>query len=186
MALNRTNMGIFSKLKRQKPIDDNKEEAKKAAAEAKKEEKEGKKADRKKGQSAEEKPAVAKPEEKKEEKRADKSDKSKGKSAKKLPKGALAKDDGGQSARLLLEPVLTEKASHLEALGQYVFLVAPTANKVEVAEAVRDLYGVKPVAIKIVNVKGKRVRFGRTRGQRKDRKKAIVSLRQGDAISLTE
>lgn len=181
-------MGIFSKLKRQKPIDKSKEEAKQAAAEEK--EVEEKKAEKPAGadKAKADKAKADKPEKKTVKKGAakSKSAKAKAKAAKKPSKGALAKEGGGQSSQVLLKPVLTEKASHLEAMGQYTFLVAPTANKVEVAAAVRDLYGVKPMAVKIVNQKGKQVRFGRIEGQRKDRKKAIVSLKPGDAISLTD
>lgn len=164
-------MGIFSKLKRQKPVDDSKEEAKRAAAEEKKVEE--KKTEEKKPE----------PEKKGEAKSARRGPKGKDK---KPAKGALAKDGGGQSAKVLMEPVTTEKASNLESLGKYMFMVDPQTNKVEVANAVRDLYGVKPVSVRIVNLKGKKVRFGRVEGQRKDRKKAIVTLKSGDAISLYE
>jgi large subunit ribosomal protein L23 len=164
-------MGIFDKLKRQPA----KDEAKKLQAEKPADDKATKPADAKTDKPAAKKPAA---------KKADK--KPAAKKEKKPSKGSLAKDTGGRSALILMAPVLTEKAGKQEAEGKYSFLVADTANKVEVAEAVRDLYGVKPTAVRIVNVKGKKVRFGRKQGQRKTRKKAIVSLKSGDAISLTE
>jgi large subunit ribosomal protein L23 len=96
------------------------------------------------------------------------------------------KEHGGKSVNVLLEPVLTEKASRQENLGKYSFFVASGATKVDVAEAVRDLYGIRPFSVRIVNVLGKKVSFGRRQGKRKDRKKAIVTLRSGDSISFTE
>ncbi len=115
--------------------------------------------------------------EKKEEKAADKPV---------LKKGALAKDLGGTSWNILVQPILTEKASREQALGKYQFLVSVGANKVQVAAAMRDLYGVKPVSVRIIKIKGRNVRFGRTHGQQKDTKKAIVTLKPGDSLTAFE
>lgn len=104
----------------------------------------------------------------------------------KKPRGPLAKEQGGRSYRILIRPIATEKTSREEAYGKYQFIVANDANKVEVAAAVRDLYGVKPVAVRIVNLKGKQVRFGRLTGQQKSEKKAIVTLKPGETISPFE
>lgn len=102
------------------------------------------------------------------------------------PRGPLARDGGGQSFRILIKPMLTEKSDRQQALGKYSFLVSPAANKVEVARAVSDLYGVKPAAVHIVNIKGKTVRFGRSSGKQKDLKKAIITLKKGDSITALE
>ena len=117
------------------------------------------------------------------EKKEEKKPTTKKKAADKPVLGPLAREFGGQSATVLLAPILTEKSSNQESLGKYVFFVSPKATKVEVAAAVRDLYGVKPTSVRIVNVKGKKVRSGRIQGRKKDRKKAIVTLKKGDAIS---
>ena len=98
--------------------------------------------------------------------------------------GPLVKEFGGNSANILVAPVLTEKSGSQESLGKYVFFVSSDATKVEVARAVRDLYGIKPISVRIANVKGKSVRFGRVQGRKKNRKKAIVTLKKGDAISI--
>ena len=98
--------------------------------------------------------------------------------------GPLARELGGKSATVLVAPVLTEKSSRQESLGKYVFFVSSSTTKVEVAEAIRDLYGVKPTSVRIANVKGKSVRFGRVQGRKKNRKKAIVTLKKGDVISI--
>jgi len=106
--------------------------------------------------------------------------------AKPAVRGPLAKEGAGRAYRILIEPLLTEKADRQQSLGKYSFIVAPDANKQTVAEAVRDLYGVKPVAVNIVKVKGKNVRFGRTSGKQKDVKKAIITLKEGESISAIE
>lgn len=88
------------------------------------------------------------------------------------------------SHRALVKPIVSEKAAALGALRQYVFAVQPQMNKVEIAKVVNALYGVSPVAVNIVNVRGKRVRTGRTQGVRKSWKKAIVTLKEGETIEV--
>jgi large subunit ribosomal protein L23 len=112
--------------------------------------------------------------------------KSKSAEAPKATRGPLARQGGGSAHRVLRAPLFTEKTGMQHAIGQYTFLVAPSANKLEVAAAVKDLYGVKPVAIRIVVSKGKNVRFGRTMGREKNQKKAIVTLKPGEVITLVE
>ncbi len=88
--------------------------------------------------------------------------------------------------RLLVRPLVTEKATALATENKYVFVVAKTANKISVAKAIQAVYGIKPIDVNIVNMKGKRVARGRIRGQRKDWKKAIVTLAKGETIAIYE
>lgn len=90
------------------------------------------------------------------------------------------------SNRLLIRPLITEKATTLAADNKYVFVVSREANKIEVAKAIKSIYGVTPTNINVVNMKGKRVVRGRIRGQRKDWKKAVVTLAKGDSIAIYE
>ncbi len=90
------------------------------------------------------------------------------------------------SNRLLVRPVITEKATDLSADNKYAFVVEKSANKIEVAKAIKAVYGVEPTAVNIINMQGKQVARGRIRGQRKDWKKAIVTLKKGDTISIYE
>lgn len=106
--------------------------------------------------------------------------------AKAPAKGPLAKADAGRAYQVLVAPIFTEKSALLQAANQYVFAVAKDAGKVEIAAAVRDLYGVKPVSVRVLVAKGKEVRFGRFSGKEKDVKKAIVTLKKGDAIAVME
>ena len=106
----------------------------------------------------------------------------------------IVKEDGqkievkksGQAYRILVKPLVTEKVSDLSGLRKYVFAVAMKANKIEVAKAIMETYGVKPSKVNIMKVEGKRVRRGRISGQRKNWKKAIVTLPVGQSINVYE
>lgn len=88
--------------------------------------------------------------------------------------------------RILAKPLVTEKASVLAAENKYFFGVYPGANKIEIAKAIKEVYGVKPISVNIVNMRGKNVRAGRTAGKRKNWKKAIVTLKKGETIKVYE
>ncbi len=88
--------------------------------------------------------------------------------------------------RVLVKPLVTEKAANLAASGKYVFEVAKGVNKIEIAKAIFEVYNVKAISINIVNYKGKKVSRGRQVGYRKDWKKAIVSLPEGKTLNIYE
>ncbi len=88
--------------------------------------------------------------------------------------------------KILIRPVITEKGTHLNALGKYIFVVGNQANKIAVAQAVEAVYGVKPIKVNIMNVSGKRVISKGIKGQRKDWRKAIVTLKKGESIKIYE
>lgn len=88
--------------------------------------------------------------------------------------------------RILIKPLISEKATMVNALNKYVFSVALKANKVEIKKAIEELYHVVPVSINILRSSGKLVRSNRGYGQRKAIKKAIVTLKKGDSIKLYE
>ncbi|PLX27530.1 50S ribosomal protein L23 [Candidatus Parcubacteria bacterium] len=88
--------------------------------------------------------------------------------------------------KVLVKPLITEKAASLSAEHKYVFAVSKKANKIEIAESVLEVYGIRPVAVNIVTVLGKKVRYGRTMGKRKDWKKAVVTLPKGKTINIYE
>lgn len=87
---------------------------------------------------------------------------------------------------ILIRPLITERTTALMAEGKYVFLVAPKANKVEIAKAVAEIFKVKVDSVNTVNVLGKTKRMGRTVGKRSDYKKAIVKLAAGETIEFFE
>lgn len=85
--------------------------------------------------------------------------------------------------QILLSPIITEKAISKIIEGVYTFKVANSANKVEVAKAVKDLYKVDVVRVNVIKIKAeeKLVR-GRFQARIKGWKKAIVTLKKGQKI----
>ena len=85
---------------------------------------------------------------------------------------------------ILLAPVVSEKSYGLLDENKYTFLVAPGANKTEIKIAVEKVFGVKVTSVNTLNRPGKtrRTRFGT--GKRKDTKRAIVSLAEGQRIDI--
>ena len=88
--------------------------------------------------------------------------------------------------RILLRPLVSEKAAHAGMQNQYVFVVANTATKIDIRRAVHDAYGIRPTRVNIVRVRGKHVRYGRSQGTTKAWKKAMVTLPAGKKIQVYE
>jgi len=88
--------------------------------------------------------------------------------------------------QIIKSPVaLTEKAARLKSsANQIVFEVAMTANKIEIKNAVKAMFGVEPLAVNTLIQRGKVKRMGRREGKRQNWKKAIVTLREGDDIQF--
>ncbi|MFP4010083.1 MAG: 50S ribosomal protein L23 [Spirochaetaceae bacterium] len=88
--------------------------------------------------------------------------------------------------KVIIEPVLTEKANELREREQYVFRVDPRANKIQIKAAVRELFGVHPVACNVLNVSRKPKRLRYKQGYTSSWKKAIVTLSPGETIGIFE
>ena len=87
--------------------------------------------------------------------------------------------------KILLAPHVSEKATRVaEKYNQIVFKVARDAAKTEIKNAVELLFKVKVKGVTVVNVPGKRKRFGAIQGRRSDWKKAYVSLEAGHEIDF--
>jgi large subunit ribosomal protein L23 len=85
---------------------------------------------------------------------------------------------------ILLAPVVSEKSYGLLDEGKYTFLVDVDANKVQIRQAVEDVFGVKVTGVNTINRQGKRKRTRYGYGKRKDTKRAIVSLAEGERIDI--
>ena len=85
---------------------------------------------------------------------------------------------------ILLRPVVSEKSYGLLDEGKYTFVVAPDANKTQIRLAVEAVFGVKVTGVNTVHRPGKRRRTRYGWGKRKDTKRAVVSLAEGDRIDL--
>lgn len=88
--------------------------------------------------------------------------------------------------RILIKPVVSEKASIAESFNAYSFVVAKDASKKHVKEAVQQIYGVKPEKVRIINVEGKELKVKTGFARRGDWKKAIVTLPKGQLINIHE
>jgi large subunit ribosomal protein L23 len=86
----------------------------------------------------------------------------------------------------ILRPIITEKSTMLSEQNQIGFVVSIDATKPEIKAAVEKLYDVKVEAVNTSILKGKTKRFRGILGRRKDQKKAIVTLAEGQNIDLMQ
>ena len=87
---------------------------------------------------------------------------------------------------ILIRPLVTERSTALMEEGKYVFEVAKAANKIQIADAVAEIFKVKVLSVNTANVTGKVKRVGRNIGRRRSYKKAIVTLAPGETIQFIE
>lgn len=87
---------------------------------------------------------------------------------------------------VLIRPLITEKTTAMMQENKYTFIVPLKANKVEIRQAVEQIFKVKVVDVSTIRVMGKIKRMGRTAGKRPDYKKAIVKLVEGQQIEFFE
>jgi len=99
---------------------------------------------------------------------------------------AVNKDKTGNAylSGILLSPIMTEKSVSAEKHNKYSFVVTVEATKNEIKKAVIARYGVSPIKVNVVNNEGKFKRYGKSFGQRKDSRKAIVTLPAGKSINV--
>ena len=77
---------------------------------------------------------------------------------------------------IIIKPIITEKSNDGIQTGKYTFKVAKKATKIQIADAVQKLFGVKVLNVNTMVVKGKEKRDGANTGKRPDWKKAIVTV----------
>ncbi len=88
---------------------------------------------------------------------------------------------------VLKRPLITEKTTAMgEAGNRVAFEVSLRANKRQIKEAVERTFNVTVLGVNTSTVKGKPVRLGRHRGRKPDRKKALVTLKEGDRVDFFE
>lgn len=85
----------------------------------------------------------------------------------------------------VVSPVITEKSTIVSEHNQVIFEVAINATKAEIKEAIETLFKVSVTAVNTMRVKGKTKRFRGIAGRRKDIKKAVVTLKDGDTIDIS-
>lgn len=90
-----------------------------------------------------------------------------------------------RAGEIIKRPLVTEQGMHLvESKNIYPFEVDKRANKVQIRQAIEELFKVKVVSVNTAHRQGKTRRVGRRMGQRASWKKAYVKLSDGDKIEL--
>ena len=78
---------------------------------------------------------------------------------------------------IIKRPVITEQSMEMTEMKRYTFEVAKSANKIEIAKAVEEIFGVKVAKVNTLNMQGKAKRTGAyPKGRRPSWKKAVVTL----------
>ncbi|WP_433329377.1 50S ribosomal protein L23 [Spirillospora sp. CA-294931] len=85
---------------------------------------------------------------------------------------------------IIIAPVVSEKSYGLLDENKYTFVVRTDANKTQIKQAVEAVFGVKVTSVNTLNRQGKRKRTRFGYGKRKDSKRAIVSLAEGERIDI--
>ncbi len=91
--------------------------------------------------------------------------------------------------QILIRPLITEKSELLgEKRNQYMFVVNRDANKIEIKNAVKDMYNVNVKAVNTLTMPGKAktrmTRAGMIQGAKKSFKKAVITLEDGETIDF--
>lgn len=85
---------------------------------------------------------------------------------------------------IIIRPIITERAFDMQELNRYTFEVDKRASKIEIAQAVKELFDVTVVKVNTLNVKSKPKRMRNIEGRTRTWKKAIVTVAEGDSIEL--
>ena len=88
---------------------------------------------------------------------------------------------------IIFEPIVSKKSyDTIEDTNTYTFVVDRRANKTEIKQAIASIFDVTVVSVNTMNRKGKLKRTGYVLGKRKDTKRALVKLADGDKIDIFE
>ena len=87
---------------------------------------------------------------------------------------------------IIIEPIVTEKTNQMRKERKYVFKVDSKSNKIEIRDAIKQLFSVNPTKCNIINVTGKPKRVRYRLGRTSSWKKAIITLPPGEKIDIFE
>ena len=99
-------------------------------------------------------------------------------------KPAPKKKDLREVYKILKEPHISEKSTQLADERKYTFKVYTQANKVQIKNAISNLYGVKVEDVNIINIKPKKRILRGMEGRKTGYKKAVVTLKEGEKIEI--
>jgi large subunit ribosomal protein L23 len=88
--------------------------------------------------------------------------------------------------QVIIRPVVSEKSYALMGEGKYTFRVHDRAHKLQIAQAVEEIFEVRVAAVRTSTVKSKPKRRGLHSGRSRSWKKAVVQLAPGERIELFE
>ena len=106
------------------------------------------------------------------------------KSETEIKKSVMLDSDKKINSKILISPLTTEKALFGQNLNKYIFKVLSSSNKIEIAKEIGRTYNVKAVSIRVINIRKKAIRVGRTLGFKAGYKKAVVTLAKGQSIEI--
>jgi len=96
------------------------------------------------------------------------------------------KFDEGRLMSVLVEPIISEKATHVaDKTNAVTFRVLQDATKPEIKAAVELMFKVEVKGVSVLNIKGKSKRFGRSMGRRDNVRKAYVTLQPGQELNFS-
>ena len=87
-----------------------------------------------------------------------------------------------QAYEIIKRPITTEKSTNLQQFNQYSFIVSKNSNTFEIKNAVEAIFKVKVSKVNTLILRGKGKTFKGQYGFRKDTKRAIVTLNEGNTI----
>ena len=87
-----------------------------------------------------------------------------------------------ESLNIIKKPILTEKSTNLNQFNQYSFVVNRTSNSIQIKKAIEKIFKVKVIKVNTSIMRGKLKSFKGNMGYKKDYKKAIVTLAEGNTI----
>ena len=87
-----------------------------------------------------------------------------------------------KSLNIIQKPILTEKSTNLNQFNQYSFIVNKNSNSIQIKKAIENIFKVKVIKINTSIMRGKLKSFKGKIGYKKDYKKAIVTLAEGNTI----
>ena len=90
-----------------------------------------------------------------------------------------------RAIKVIKKPMMTEKSTNLNQFNQYSFIVSNDSNSYEIKKAIEQIFKVKVTKVNTAIVHGKLKTFKGNSGYRKDFKKAIVTLAEGNTIDTS-
>ena len=90
-----------------------------------------------------------------------------------------------RAINVIKKPMMTEKSTNLNQFNQYSFIVSNDSNSFEIKKAIEQIFKVKVTKVNTANIRGKRKSFKGNIGYKKDLKKAIVTLAEGNTIDTS-